>query len=76
MRQRTCAWLRRSSGDVSGGVTVGGRRFQSLTMCNCGRPVARPAFAPSLLICKTWKKHEPTVQGLLAMNLARLNPFV
>jgi hypothetical protein len=26
---------------------VGGRRFQSLTMCSCGRPALRPAFAPS-----------------------------
>src|SRR6516225_338823 len=40
------------------------------------REQVHDAFVPSLLICETWKKHEPTVQGLLAMKLPRLSPFV
>jgi len=46
-------------------------RIAVSTLCKHGfcREQVHGAFAPSLLICKTSKKHEPTVQGLLAINL-------
>ena len=54
MTQRTCVWLRRSSGDVSGGVTVGGRRFNGVQVLETDVWATHCALLQSACPIRVW----------------------